>query len=265
MGKSARGTSVAPTQPGGSQFYGSQTADQVGLRGATLDRRRIEGVLEAVALQAGGSLADRLCSAAAARLGASGVGVSLGARDALLETVCATEGGREGESLQSDLGEGPSYSAHQFGWPVLVDDLKVDDSWPAFGPAAAGIGLHSIFAFPMRRGSVRIGAFTLYRQQAGELSSDHHADALVFARFAVDLFLALQSENPPDELDQLFVDGTSNTVEIHQASGIVAVQLGIAVGAALAMLRAHAYTEQRSLRAIADDVVARRLQMNDDR
>lgn len=229
-----------------------------------MEQHRLVRVLEAVAAQPAGSLADRVCTAAEKSLEASGVGVCLAAADDLLETVCATDGGQSVETLQTDLGEGPTYTAHRHGFEVLVGDLDLDDSWPAFGPAAADLGLRAAFAFPLRSGAVRLGAFTLYRQSAGQLSDEHHADALVFARLALDLFLDLQLGRDVDDLDQLFVHGTSNTVEIHQAAGIVSVQLGIAVGAALSVLRAHAYTASRSLRAVADDVVARRLRLGVD-
>ena len=225
--------------------------------------RRIERVLEALAAQPDGPLAQRLCAAAAACLDAEGAGITLVSEDQALDTVCTTEGGRVGETLQSDLGEGPAHDAHRFGWPVLVDDLAQDDTWPAFGPAAVAAGVGSTFAFPLRRGSVRVGALTLYRRSTGRLSREHHADALVLARLALDLVLALQSDNPPGELDASFIDGAANTAGIHQASGMVSVQLGVDVGAALAVLRARAYTEERSLRSVAEDVVAHRLRLDD--
>lgn len=220
-------------------------------------------VLEAVAAQPAGSLADRVCTAAETCLEASGAGVCLAAGDDVLETVCSTGGGQRAEALQTDLGEGPAYTAQRHGFPVLVDDLELDDTWPAFGPAAAELGLQSVFAFPLRSGTVRLGALSLYRQTAGQLSDEHHADALVFARLALDLFLALQHGRDVDDLDELFVQGTRNTVEIHQAAGIVSVQLGIAVGAALSLLRAHAYSDSRSLLDVAQAVVARRLHLGD--
>jgi hypothetical protein len=226
--------------------------------------RRFERILDAVASQPAGPIAGRLCTAAAAGLDTPGVSMSLASGGGLLETVAGTRDGRDGDALQSDLGEGPAHDAHRFGWPVLVEDLEADRTWPAFGPAAVATDLRSMFAFPMRRGSVRIGALTLSRRTAGGLSDDHHADALVFARLALDLVLALQSENAPDELDARFIDGSANTAGIHQASGVVAVQLSISVAAALSVLRAHAYTKDRSLRDVADDVVARRLRLDED-
>jgi hypothetical protein len=228
-------------------------------------KRRFERILDSVASQPAGPIAERLCTAASSDLDARGVTMALTPGGGLLETVAGTRAGREVDGLQSDLGEGPAHDAHRFGWPVLVDDLGADRTWPAFGPAAVATGLRSMFAFPMRRGSVRIGALTLSRRTTGGLSDEHHADALVFTRLALDLVLALQSENAPDELDERFIDGTASTAGIHQASGIVAVQLSISVAAALSVLRAHAYTNGRSLRDVADDIVARRLRMDDDR
>jgi len=226
-------------------------------------QRRIERILEAVVSQSTGPIAHRLCSAAAADLDAPGVSLVLSSGEGLLETVAGTEDGRNGDALQSDLGEGPAHDAHRYGWPVLVDDLDADRTWPAFGPAAVAIGIRSIFAFPMRRGSVLIGALTFSRRSAGGLSVEQHADALVFARLALDLVLALQAESAPGELNERFIDGAANSAGIHQATGIVAVQLSISVAAALSVLRAHAYAEERTLRDVADDVVARRLRLDD--
>lgn len=230
-----------------------------------VQERRILRVVEAIAAQPPGSLADRLANGAADLLGVPGVSVSVAATDDLLQIICATDGvARNGDALQADVGEGPSYSAHRFGTPVLVADLSNDGSWPAFSPAASGNGVRGVFAFPLRRGAVRVGALTLYRDQQGDLTDDQHDDALVVAQVALDLVLALQSSRPADELDDLFLAEAGNTAEIHQASGIVSVQLSIPVGAALALLRAHAYTHDRSLLDVAADVVARRLRFDQE-
>lgn len=228
-----------------------------------MEQRRVVRVLEAVASQPAGPLPERLCAAAAKQLNCSGVGLALATSDDLLAPVYATDGGRGGEAAQVDLGEGPAYAANRHGWPILVADIGNDGAWPAFSPAAAALGLRAVFAFPLRRGAVRFGALSLYRTVVGELSDDEHADALVYARLALDLLLALQADRPVDELDQLFVDGTADAIELHQATGIVSVQLGISVGAALAVLRARAYADGTNLRALASEVIARRVRLDD--
>jgi hypothetical protein len=232
---------------------------------ADVEPRRIQRVVEAFAAQPPGPPEARLCAAASELLDTAGVAVSLGASDDLvssgLQTVCATDGGRDGEARQFDLGEGPSYTAHRTGWPVQVPDLEHDDTWPAFARAAEALGCRAVFAFPLRSGSVSLGALTLYQHVAGELTSEQYADALVVARFALNLLTSLQAGLSPDELDQVFTDTMSNSMEVHQASGVVSVQLGVSVGAALAVLRAHAFAEACSLAEVATQVIDHRLQL----
>jgi hypothetical protein len=46
---------------------------------------------------------------------------------------------------------------------------------------------------------------------------------------------------------------------VHQASGMVAVQLDVSVGQALIRLKAYAFGNGRPLAEVAEDVVARKL------
>lgn len=172
-------------------------------------------------------------------------------------------GGRDGEAQQFDLGEGPSYTAHRTGRPVLVPDLARDDRWPAFAEAAAASGLCAFFGFPLRSGSGSLGTLTLYRHAVGELTAEQYADALVVARFAFGLLTSLQAGGPRDELDQVFADTLSGSREVLQASGVASVQLGVSVGSALAVLRAHAFAESCSLSEVATQVIDRRLKFSD--
>jgi hypothetical protein len=70
-----------------------------------------------------------------------------------------------------------------------------------------------------------------------------------------------------DETDLLAVDlndAASHRAEVHQASGMLAVQLGVAVADAEARLRAHAYAVNRSVVDVSRDIVERRLRLVDD-
>lgn len=228
-----------------------------------MDQPRVARVLAAVATEPDGSLPERLCAAAQRQLVTSGVGISLAGTDGLLESVARTPGAHDGDALQAELGEGPSYTASRSGSPVLVLDVRHDDTWPALANAAGALDISSIFAFPLRRGAVRTGALTLYREHEAEFTDDNHADALIYARLAHNLVMSLQAGRPLDELDQLVLDGTAETVEIHQAAGVVSVQLGIDVGSALAVLRARAFASEQRLRDLAHDVVTRRVRFGD--
>ena len=50
---------------------------------------------------------------------------------------------------------------------------------------------------------------------------------------------------------------------VHQASGMVSVQLGISVGDALSRLRARAFAADRTIGDVAADVVARQLRFDE--
>ena len=232
---------------------------------ADVEPGRIVRLAEAFVAQPPGPAPLRLCAATSKLVDVAGVGLSLGASDGSfdngLHTVCATEVAQDGEALQFDLGEGPSHTAHRTGWPVQAPDLSSDGLWPAFSPAATRVGLRGAFAFPLRSGSTSLGTLTLYQHAAGDLTSDQYADALVASRLVLNLVTAQQAGRPDDELDQVFTDGLSNSIEVHQASGIVSVQLGIPVAAALAVMRAHAFTEGCSLAEVASQIIGHRLRL----
>jgi len=121
-----------------------------------------------------------------------------------------------------------------------------------------------LFALPLRWGPVKLGVLDLYRVAPGALSDAQCRDALAAADAAALMLLGLHALPPgPVEgggagdtwLDHLL----DNRAEIHQATGLVIVQLRISASDALARLRAHAFSEQRLLIDVARDVVAGRL------
>jgi ANTAR domain len=119
-----------------------------------------------------------------------------------------------------------------------------------------------LLAFPLRVGGVRLGALTLHQDRPGRLSDRQYADALAVADLLLRIVLARQADAPPGILAGELLDLSDSRAEVHQASGMVSVQLGVSVGEALVRLRAHAYAEGRTLAAVGADVVARRLRMD---
>ena len=170
------------------------------------------------------------------------------------------------EELQYGLGEGPCVDAYNLDAPVLEPDLAdpVAVRWAAFGPPAVAAGVRAVFGFPLRVGAARLGALNLYRDRPGPLSDDQHADALVLADVAAKVVIALQGHAPPGAIAVELEAGANFQFVVHQASGMVAAQLEVSVGEALIRLRAHAFAVDRSLTAVADDVVNRRLRFSAD-
>ena len=76
------------------------------------------------------------------------------------------------------------------------------------------------------------------------------------ADVAAQAVLVLQADAPPGELAAELEAGADFQYVVHQASGMVAVQLGVTVGQALVRLRAYAFGNDRPLAEVARDVVA---------
>jgi hypothetical protein len=143
--------------------------------------------------------------------------------------------------------------------PDLAD--PVTRRWVAFTPPALDAGVRAVFGFPMRVGTVRLGALNLYRDRSGSLTDDQHADALVLADLAARWVLEAQAGAPPDAVAQELEIGADFHFVVHNAAGIVSVQQGISVTEALIRLRAYAFGHDRLLADVAEDVVTHRLRL----
>ena len=166
--------------------------------------------------------------------------------------------------LQFALGQGPCIEAYEEGRPVLEPNLTqpARPRWLAFTGPALDAGVRAVFGFPLRVGAVRLGALNLYRDRTGPLSDEQHADALVLADVAAELILMLQAHAAPGALPVELETGADFQYVVHQASGMVAVQLGVEVAEAFVRLKAHAFANGRALTDVARDVVGRRLRFD---
>jgi hypothetical protein len=209
---------------------------------------------------------ERLCQVCADVTEVSGAGIMLMSDDLPRGSLCTTDPvSARIEELQYMLGEGPCVDAYRQDRPVLEPDLAapVLPRWVAFAPAAVAIGVRAMFGFPLHVGSVRIGALNLYSDRRGTLGEDQHADALVMADIAAEAVLVMQSEAPPGAIGAELQAGADFQYVVHQATGMVSAQLGVPLGRALILLRAHAFSHDRRLTQVAEDVVGRRLRFND--
>jgi AmiR/NasT family two-component response regulator len=87
---------------------------------------------------------------------------------------------------------------------------------------------------------------------------------VTFAEVAVGLILH-RIRHVPRDVDSWLSDGRAlHRAEVHQATGVVAEQLGIGMTESLARLRAYAYAQGKPLIEIAREVVTRRLRLSTD-
>jgi len=194
-------------------------------------------------------------------VGVSGVGVMLMAGGTVQGSLCTTDQvSAQIEELQYTFGEGPCMDAYR--QDQVIDEPDLADPavtrWLAFAPGALLAGVRAVFAFPLKVGSIRLGSFDMYMDRAGPLSDDQHADALVIAKLTAIWVLDTQAGThtgaPPGRGDT----GDFHLI-VHNAAGMLSVQLGVSVTDALVRLRAYAFASGRLVTGVAEDVVARTL------
>ncbi len=195
----------------------------------------------------------------------SGVGLALMNADGPSSSivVATAPAVRQLEELQFTLGEGPGVDASRGSLPILEPDLleTATTRWPDIGLAAVKAGFRAVFAFPLQVGAIRLGALDLYRGTPGSLTAVELSDAWDFADAATLMLLNLQGEDTGSTHPALMA-AFDDRAQVHQATGMISVQLDVSLGDALLRLRAHAYAGDRSTLAVAADVVARRMRFD---
>ena len=181
------------------------------------------------------------------------------------------------DELQFTLGEGPCLDVFApAGSPQLVPDMAAEIAnrrWPVFAAEARAVGVHAVFAFAVGSPTRPVGVLEMYRRAAGELS-DYECRVATLCAETVATTIAQNWDSVlahlgPDSdashvgewlaADELVAQGANSRAQVYLASGMVAVQLQIPTADAMARLRAHAYRTGRSIKDVADDIVARRL------
>lgn len=225
---------------------------------------RLADVIEAQARRLGVATSlSLLCEMVAHHLTVAAAAVSVPGGLLSAQTVGAAGPlARPLEELQVVLGEGPTSDGLVFGNAVLVTDLAAPEQqsrWPLYAAAAITQGARAQFVLPMQVGAARFGVLVLYADRVAILGSKQMDDARVFAEVAlgwlIDDVAGGSSEERTEARGRLPL--LDDRAEIHQATGMASVQLGVDLSTALLRLRARAFAEDRPLSDLAFAVVAR--------
>ncbi|MGZ0146044.1 ANTAR domain-containing protein [Kribbella sp. WER1] len=203
-------------------------------------------------------LAVRLCEAGTVLLGGVGSSISINTNDVGRRmTLAATDDIAEQlESLQDVLGEGPCRDAYRRNEPIVTDlQGAADRMWPEFTRSALETtGDVTLHCFPMRPAGRPFGVYSVYSQD-GLHEPDDVAQFLADAVGAAVLHDASTGE--PD-------GAWAARAVVHQATGMVAVQLRVSPEDALAILRAHAFAHDATVLGIAEQIVNRSLDFREN-
>lgn len=224
------------------------------------------------------ALAQQVCSACVEGIHIDGAAISALTADVARATLWASDATAQRlEDLQFELNEGACMQAAHSGTPVLVPDILHSTEtarWPIFAAAVAEqTSVRALFALPLQWGVTNLGVLDLYRVTPGGLGAAQWRDAISAADLAAVMLLGVRTD--PDagsptgsSATEWAADWLSQSVggraEVHQATGMVLVQLDVTAAEALARMRAHAFAQQRPLVDVARDVIARRLVFTQD-
>jgi hypothetical protein len=209
---------------------------------------------------------DWLCRAVVDALSVEGAAISVYLGGDIAVPVGANDlDASMGEALQFTVREGPCFESYRTRRPVLIPDVHNPDSpawarWPIY---AAQLTQHTayrgVFAYPLLAGGVAMGSLSLYRHTSGypqPLRDAHLIAARIADRLADELFTG-----PDGESGLAWLDSPTGLRrrQVWQAQGLTAQANRLTPGEAIDLLRAQAYTADRLLDDVADDIVSGRL------
>ncbi|MEX0827026.1 MAG: GAF and ANTAR domain-containing protein [Acidimicrobiia bacterium] len=189
---------------------------------------------------------------------ADAAGILLADEDSNLRVMAASsERARLLELFQLQNHEGPCLEAYSTGQPVTHTDLANSvDRWPHFGPEAVSAGFGSVHAIPLRLRTIVIGALNLFAAEARPLDEPNAHLARALADVASIAILQDQAAREAVLRAGQLQYALDSRVAIEQAKGMVAERTKTDMDEAFRILRKYARDSRRHLSAVATDIAA---------
>jgi GAF domain-containing protein len=164
------------------------------------------------------------------------------------------------EILQLAAGGGPCLDCFRTGRPVTVGDIEAEAvKWPEFSAEALKQGFRSVHATPLRLRGQTIGTMNLFSIHVGELAAADIAVAQALADVATIGILQERNIRSANLVAEQLQHALDSRILIEQAKGVLAATTGMSMHDAFGAMRAYARSRNLSLRTVADDVIARKL------
>ncbi|MBE8475848.1 GAF and ANTAR domain-containing protein [Streptomyces justiciae] len=189
----------------------------------------------------------------AAACGTGSVALTLvGATPDQLALAASDEPARAALELEFLIGEGPARDAIRRARPVSASGAVMTARWPRYGPALAELGMAEVAAVPLSLSGACVGALAVFDPAPGVIGSAFLAEIAE----ALTRSMILSPDGEPGLYGGLDVRAT-----VHQAAGMLAVQLDRPVEDALELIRAHALTEGASAQSVAARILRGELRL----
>ena len=162
------------------------------------------------------------------------------------------------EFMQVGAGSGPCIDCFTTGTAVTVADIDESGTqWPEFRTAALQKGFRSVLATPMRlRGEV-LGTMNLFSTLIGPMNPRDAAIAQALTDVATIGILQERNIRETGIVAEQLQRALDSRILIEQAKGVLSETASVGMDEAFAMLRGYARNNQLSLRAVAEGVTNR--------
>ena len=189
--------------------------------------------------------------------GADEVSVTLASAKGAVTAAYTGELAMQADERQYGLDGGPCLDAGRGGVVLLIRDMRTEDRWPDYSPEAVKAGVLSSLSVPLPIQEDVVGALNIYATTPDAFSDEDIERAEAFAAYAA---IAVSNANTfvsTAETAEQMKAAMMSRVEIEQAKGILMAREGITADAAFEVLVRASQRENRKLREIAREIVAR--------
>src|SRR3954453_5594499 len=161
------------------------------------------------------------------------------------------------DQAQYKSGHGPCLDAFRTGAVIVVDSLDNDDRWPEFAAAATARGVRSMLSLPMVSGERSVGALNFYAGAEGAFGETEAGIGRLFAAQATVVLVNAQAYWGARIKSEDLERALAGREVIDLAKGIIMNSMSCSPDQAFDTLVKQSQPENRKLREVAGDIVAR--------
>jgi GAF domain-containing protein len=153
--------------------------------------------------------------------------------------------------------EGPCLDAARSGLVFRVRDTGAEPRWPNYMPRAFEMGARSMVSLPMTAESKLIGALNVYSREPDAFTPEQVSIAELIAAHASLASHISSTLLKHKSLAEQLREAMASRATIEQAKGVLMATTRCSADEAFQLLREQSSAENRKLRDIAEEIVAR--------